>query len=579
MGRLWRYLRRYRWRFVGGIACLLLTTTLTMSVPYLLKRVVDGMAQGAPIKDTVTVLLWIIAIALAQAVVRTLSRAVIFNAGRDIEYDLRNDLFAHLERLPMSFYQARQTGDLMSRLVNDVTAIRMMLGPGILNFINTPMYYAYGLSIMLVLDWRLTIAALAVYPVALFFVKRTSRLLMERTLRVQQGLGELSSRVQENLSGIHVVKAYACEQHELDDFQRLNDDFQAATLRLSRVRSVIGPVMNIVGGVGALVVLWVGGRHVMTGQLTVGDLVAFIGYLHLLAWPTMAMGWMLSVMQRGRAALQRLEELFAVEPAIASPADAPAAVDLKGEITFRNVSFAYPGTLGDVPVLDDIDLTIAAGSTVAIVGRTGSGKTSLVQLVPRMCDVTQGAVLLDGHDVRSLSLATLRRAVGLVPQDPFLFSRTLGENVGFGLDNPAAATIDWAVTAAGLARDVDDMPKGLETIVGERGITLSGGQKQRTTLARVVATTPTVLILDDALSAVDAATEREILDRLRGFFRSRTTILVAHRMTTVQEADHIVVLDAGRIVETGDHDSLLARGGVYADLFRQHALEDALEAI
>jgi ATP-binding cassette subfamily B protein len=582
MSRLSRYLVRYRLRLLAGVACLVSSSSLPRPLSSLLKPILFRIAAGQGRGTVGPTVGLIVLIALVQAVARTASRSLIFNVGRDVEYDLRNDLFAHLERLPVAFYQEWRTGDLMSRLVNDVGAVRMLLGPGILNLINTPVYYAYGLAIMLSLDPSLTVAALAVYPLALVFVKRTSRLLMERTVRVQEGLGELSSRVQQNLSGMHVVKAYACEDHELAAFAALNERFQEANLRLARVRGIIGPVMNAVGGVGALVVLWLGGWHVISGQLSVGDLVAFTGYLGLLAWPTMALGWMLSVIQRGRAALTRLNALFAVEPAIVSPPGAAAPKAVRGEIALRGVTFRYPGQANDA--LAGVDLTIPAGRTVALVGRTGSGKSTLVQLLPRLFDVEQGQVLLDGRDVRTLPLAWLRRTIGLVPQDPFLFSRTIGENVAFARDGTGNGTghpgdIGWAVEAAGLGHDLADMPRGLDTVVGERGITLSGGQKQRVTLARVLAAEPRVLLLDDALSSVDAATERDILERLRSFVRDRTTVLVAHRLTTVQEADLIVVLDDGRVVEMGDHDELLARGGVYADLFRQQALEGELEAI
>ncbi len=583
MSRLWGYLVRYRARYFGGIVCLIGATSLTMVVPWLYRRAVDQITAGAGMAALLRTLGLIAAIAAAQAVVRTFSRFVIFNVGRDIEYDLRNDLFAHLERLPLAFYQQRQTGDLMSRLVNDVSAVRMLLGPGILNFINTPVYYVYGLAIMLSIDVRLTLAALAIYPVAFGLVKRTSALLMERSVRMQEGLADLSTRVQENLAGMHVVKAYAAEAAQIAAFERVNTRFQEQSLRLARVRGFIGPVMNVVGGVGALVVLWYGGRQVVAGRLSIGDLVAFIGYLHLLSWPTMALGWMLSVLQRGRAALGRLDELFAVEPAITSPPGATAIAPLRGEVAFRGVDFRYPGQRDGPPVLAGVDLTIAAGQTVAIVGRTGAGKSALVELVPRLFDPEAGRVLLDGRDVRTLPLGWLRRAVGLVPQEPFLFSRSLRENVAFaldgGLDGRAAGRVEWAVRMAGLAGDVGDMPAGLDTLVGERGVTLSGGQKQRATLARVLAAAPRVLILDDALSSVDAATEREILERLRSFFRERTTVLVAHRLTTVKEADLIVVLDGGRVVEVGDHATLLARGGTYAELFREQALEVELEAI
>jgi ATP-binding cassette subfamily B protein len=571
--------RRYRGRLVLGVLCLLVTTTFAMSVPLLLGRIVDAIAGDAGGDRVFWLVTLVIGIAVAQGVIRTFSRFVIFNVGRDVEFDLRNDLFGHLENLPLAFYQERQTGDLMSRLVNDVNAVRMLLGPGILNLVNTPLYYAYGLTIMLSIDWRLTLATLAVYPLGLMFVKRTSRLLMERMLRVQEGLADLSARAQENLSGMHVVKAYAAEPREIEDFRRRNADFKDVNLRLARVRSFIGPVMNVVGGTGALVLLWFGGSRVMAGHLSIGELVAFIGYLNVLAWPTMALGWMLSVFQRGRAAMQRLNELFGVVPAIVSPPGAGGVQPLRGELRFENVSFRYPGSGDRARVLDGVDFTVPAGGTVAIVGRTGSGKTSLVQLVARLFDVEAGRVCIDGRDVRSLSLAWLRSHVGLVPQDPFLFSRSLRENVAFARQVDGGDAVSWAVETAGLGRDVADMPDGLDTVVGERGVTLSGGQKQRTTLARVLAAAPRILILDDALSSVDAATEREILDRLRGFFRERTTILVAHRLTTVQEADLIVVLDEGRVAEVGDHDTLLRRGGLYGDLFRQQALEGELEAV
>src|SRR5438552_4165214 len=456
MSRLWAYLARYRLRYAGGIACLLGSRVLAMTLPWLLGMTVDAIRSRGPVVTRYVAV--IAAIAVAQAVVRTFSRFVIFNIGRDIEYDLRNDLFRHLEAQPLAFYQQRQTGDLMSRLVNDVTAVRLLLGLGILNFIDAPLAYALGLSAMLLKDVRLTAAALAVYPAAFLVVKRTSRLLMERTFRVQEGLGELSSRVQENLSGIHVVKAYACEAHEVQSFARANARFQELNLRLARVRGFIGPVMNIVG-------------------------------------------------------------------------------------------------------------------------RTGVGKTTLVQLLPRLFDVDAGAVLLDGRDIRTLPLGWLRRHVGLVPQDPFLFSRSVRDNVAWALEADGNGRVEQAVRMASLTRDLAEFPHGPETIVGERGVTLSGGQKQRVALARVVAAAPRVLVLDDALSSVDAQTEREILDRLREFFRARTTILVSHRITTVKEADLIFVVDEGRIVEFGDHETLLARGGVYADLFRQQSLEGELEAI
>jgi len=576
MRRLWTYLWRYRRRYILGGACLLATATLAMLVPYLLKRAIDAIGHGSPWRQISLYALLIVLIALVQGVVRTLSRALIFNVGRDVEYDLRNDLFAHLQRLPLSYYHQQHTGDLMSRLINDVTAVRMLLGPGILNFVNTPVYYAYGVGIMLSLDPWLTVAALLPYPLLLVLVKRYSRRLMEYTLRVQEGLAEMSSRVQENLSGIHVVRAYACEAGETAAFAALNERFKAQSMLLAGVRGQMMPIMKTAASLGTLVVLWYGGVEVVNHRLSLGDLVAFIGYLNLLAWPTMAMGWMLSILQRGRAAMQRLEHVFGIEPEIR---DAPNAVPLPavcGQIEFRNVDFAYRLAGNGHQVLHRVSLRIKPGQKLALVGRTGAGKSTLAALLPRLFDVSGGQILLDGRDVRSLPLAQLRRSIGFVSQDPFLFSTTIRGNIRFGVDDADDAALRRAATIAGVADDVDAFPRGYETVVGERGITLSGGQKQRLTLARALLADPPILVLDDALSSVDTRTERAILNALQGVLRDRTAILIAHRISTIQDADVIAVLDDGRIVELGDHDTLLARDGLYADLFRQQRLEEEI---
>jgi len=580
--RLFGYLRRYRGRYAAGGVCLLITASLAMAVPYLLKRAIDAIERGESF-DTVGRLAAAIAgVALVQAVTRTLSRSLIFNVGRDVEYELRSDLFAHLQRLPLAYYQAQQTGDLMSRLINDVTAIRMLLGVGILNLVNTPVYYAYGVTIMLTLDPVLTVIALSPYPILLLVMKRVSRRLMEQTLRVQEGLADLSSAVQENISGMHVVKAYDAEAVVVRRFAQLNDVFTQHSVELARVRGRLIPLMRVASGTGTLMVLWYGGMQVIAGRIGLGDLVAFIGYLNLLAWPTMALGWMLSIVQRGRAAMQRLEHIFAMDPAIA---DAPSAMPLpavRGRIEFRDVTFAYPRLDNGHPVLTNVSFTIEPGQKLALVGRTGSGKSTLVQLLPRLFDVSDGTVLLDGRDVRTLPLAQLRDAVGFVPQDPFLFSTSIRDNIAFAVDAPdgeAEALVRRAAEIAGVAEDVEAFPHGYETMVGERGITLSGGQKQRLTLARAIASDPRILVLDDALSSVDTRTEHAILRGLRDVMAGRTSIVIAHRISTVMDADCIAVLDEGRIVEIGDHATLLARDGVYADLYRQQRLEEEIEAL
>jgi len=572
MQRLMRYVSRYRRRYVAGALCLLATATLAMAIPYILKQAIDAIGAGSPSSQITYYAVAIIVIAAVQGLTRTLSRVLIFNVGRDVEYDLRNDLFGHLQRLPTSFYQQERTGDLMSRVINDVTAVRMMLGPGILNFVNTPLYYLYGVGIMLTLDVRLTIAALLPYPILLWAVKRFSRRLMEHTLHVQEGLAHMSSLVQENLSGMHVVRAYALEERETAAFSASNEHFKRQSLELARVRGQLMPVMRTASSAGTLVVLSYGGWRAIEGHLGMGDLVAFLGYLNLLAWPTMAMGWMLSILQRGRAAMQRLEHIFAVEPKIQDPAQ-PVQLDrVRGEVHFENVDFAY----GTAPVLRNISFHIDAGQKLALVGRTGSGKSTIAALLSRLFDVSAGSVRLDGHDVRQFPLAQLRRSIAFVPQDPFLFSSTIRDNIAFAADHASEDQIRRAAAIAGIADDIEAFPKGYDTLVGERGITLSGGQKQRLTLARAILTDPQVLILDDALSSVDTRTERRILDSLSEVLHGRTSIVIAHRISTITDADLIAVVDEGRICEWGDHDSLLARRGAYAEMYQQQCLEEEI---
>lgn len=578
MRRLWAYIFRYRYRYLRGILCLLATASLAMSIPLLLKRTVEGIEQGRPFFDISLNVAAIIGIALLLGVVRAFSRFLIFNIGRDIEYELRNDLFGHLQKLSLSYYQRNFTGDLMSRLVNDVTAVRLLLGLGILNVLNTPLYYAYGMSAMIAMDPGLTFVALAPYPFMLLIVRIMSRQIMRRSLRVQEGLADLSTRVQEGANGIHVIRSYVREEWQNEEFAKLNAQFKAESIALARIRGLFPPLMKSVSGLGLLVVLWYGGSQVIAGKLSLGDLVAFMGYLHLLAWPTMALGWLVSILQRGRAALQRLEEVFSVVPEIVGGLpDGPADCQVvRGEIGFHHVDFAYQTSDNGHQILHDIDFSVPAGSTVAVVGRMGSGKSSLVHLLPRLFDVSGGSITLDGRDIRTFSLRDLRRQIGFVPQDPFLFSTRIKDNIGFSLPTVDLDQVQWAAEVANIGREIEELPKGYETVVGERGITLSGGQKQRTTLARALATDPPILVLDDVLSSVDTQTERSILHALRDSTREKTLIIISHRISAVRDADLIVVLDEGRVVETGTHTDLVSQDGIYTEIFQQQELEEEL---
>ena len=594
MERLWRYIYKYRFRYLRGIACLVLTASLAMSIPWLLKRAIEGIEQGRPLREVYVTAIVIVGVAILLGIVRTFSRFLIFNVGRDIEYDLRNDLFIHLQSLSLSYFQKQPIGDLMSRLVNDVTAVRLLLGLGIINILNTPLYYVYAMTAMLAMDPVLTLLALAPYPLMLLLVKNMSGQLMQKTLNVQSGLADLSSRVQESVSGIHVTRAYVREAWQNRIFSQLNDRFRAESMALARVRGLFPPLMKGVSGTGLLVVLWYGGLKVIEGTLCLGDLVAFIGYLHLLAWPTMAMGWLISIYQRGKAAMLRLDAVWSIPPEISDGSHEQMETPIKGEICFEHVDFSYGQSAEGVkkpPIaslgpsgsrtrtryaLRDVTFTVPHGKTVAIVGRMGAGKSTLVNLLPRLFDVSAGAIKIDGRDIRGFTLAELRQYIGYVPQDPFLFSTRISDNIAFSQKNVDLSAIRGAATLANVAEEIQEFPRGYDTVIGERGMTLSGGQKQRLTLSRALLADTPIVILDDALSSVDMETERNILQALRNSTTEKTVLVISHRVSAVRDADFIVVLENGEIAEMGTHSQLVESNGVYTELFQYQALEEEL---
>ena len=579
MGRISQYIWRYWRRYLFGGLCLFGTATLVMWIPWWIREAIRIIEHGGALRDVRYYVLLIIAAAIAQGFVRTYSRALIFNAGRNVEYDLRNDLFAHLEKLPLSFYHSQRTGDLMSRVINDISAVRTMLGPGVLNFANAPLYYVYAVVLMLSMDVRMTFAALAPFPLLIYVARRFRGRIMKTSLEVQQQMSALSSHVQENLSGMHVVKAYAQEEFQTQHFIGLNKDYEVKSMEMAKMRGIVNPVMQGINGLTVLIVIWYGGIRVMRGDLLVADIVAFIAYLNVLAWPTAAFGWMLSLVERGRAAMRRLEEILDVKPEITDPPSPVAINALKDGIEFRDVSFAYERQRNGNTALSAINFTLPVGCSVGLVGRVGAGKSTLAQLVPRLIDASSGGIFLDGQDIRKVAVRDLRRLIGYVPQEPFLFSTSLKANLALGKEQCSSDELARATAIARLDRDLEIFPLGLDTVVGERGVTLSGGQKQRATLARALVMDPPVLILDDCLSSVDAQTEAEILNGLRAILKEKTCLIISHRISAVREADEILVLDEGAIIERGNHDELIRRGGIYAELYQQQRLSEELEQI
>jgi ATP-binding cassette, subfamily B, multidrug efflux pump len=597
------YVKRYRWGYLAGTLCVFLTQGIWILFPLVIGRAADDLHGGVTRHKLLLYAGLLLAIAITKGVFQFLTRWIVIGVSRDIEFDLRNDLFARLEVLSYSYYQRNRTGDIMARATNDLNAVRMLLGPAIMYSANTLIYTAGALAFMISISPRLTFYTFLPLPVASIVIQYFGRRIHDRFERIQAMFSDISARAQENFSGARLIRAYVQEESEIRLFETENKEYIRRSLKLVRLMGMLWPTLELILGCAVVLVLWLGGREVLQGQshvtlvsnlvsnlgaaiprvtttlylsgsMSVGDFFSFSTYMMQLTWPIIALGWVINLIQRGTASLNRLNEIMIEQPEVKDTAEA-REIDIAGEIEFRSLNFSYDGK----PVLHEVNLRVPAGSSLAIVGPTGSGKTTLVNLIPRIYDSEPGVVLIDGRPIRDYALASLRRNIGFVPQETFLFSDRIRENIALGVDSATDREIHNAAEAANIAADIESFPEGYETMVGERGITLSGGQKQRTAIARALIRNPKILILDDALSSVDTHTEDKILNHLRDVMRGRTTIFISHRVSTVRNADRIAVLHGGRIVELGTHHELLALNGYYSDLYNKQLLEEELAEV
>ncbi len=589
------YFKKYRSGYLLGTVCVFLNNGSWILFPQIIRRAVDDMQAGVTRHKLFIYASLLLAVAAFKGIFQFLTRWIVIGVSREVEFDLRNDLFRHLESLSHSYYQRTRTGDIMARATNDLNSVRMLLGPAIMYSANTLVFTAGALAFMISISPRLTLYAFLPLPAVSILVQYFGRRIHERFERIQAMFSDISARAQENFSGARVVRAYVQEDAEIAAFETSNREYIARSLKLVRLMGMLWPTLETMLGLAVVLVLWLGGREVLggrstvtlvsylgtktvlmlNGSMSVGDFVAYNTYMVQLTWPIIALGWVINIFQRGTASMQRINEILVEEPEIEDAAEVVAVEQIEGDIEFRGLNFDYNGT----PVLQDINLHIPAGSSLAVVGPTGSGKTTLVNLIPRIFDAAPGMVLIDGRPIREFPLRLLRQSIGFVPQETFLFSESVRGNIAFGAENADEQRVVAAAQAADIASDIEGFPDKYETLVGERGITLSGGQKQRTALARAIIRNPKILVLDDALSSVDTNTEDKILNHLRELMRGRTTIFISHRVSTVRNADQIAVLHDGRIVELGTHEELIERGGYYTDLYNKQLLEEELAEV
>ena len=578
MRNIWRFLvpyyARYRKQLVLGFGALILKDAFHAAQPLMIRSGIDSLQKQFAVETVFWFAGGLVLLSIIKGIFQYWMRVILIGISRDIEYDLRNDLFSHLTTLSADFYTKFRTGDIMARSTNDLNAVRMMLGPGLMYWTETGLTLILSVAVMSYVDWRMTFLALLPAPFVSIAVIVFGRRIHDRFEKIQAMFSTISSRVQENLAGVRVVRAYVQEQAEIDQFERMNRDYIHHNIRLARLSGLFYPLLQTLVGLTFLSVLVAGGSRMLEGKLSAGSFVMFNTYMGMLIWPMIAVGWVVNLIQRGRASVERIQEMLAERPTVTAPSN-PVALQhpVQGEIVFHNVGIDYASG----SALKDLTLTIPAGASVAFVGHTGSGKTSAVNLIPRLMDPTRGHITLDGVDLRQLDPHELRRQIAIVPQETFLFSTTIAGNIALGVQQASPEEILRAADIAGLTPDIGSFSQGLETTVGERGITLSGGQKQRTAIARAILRNPRILILDDALSAVDTVTEERILQGLAEVMRGRTTILISHRVSTIRHASKIFVIENGSLAEQGTHDELLQLGGYYADLHRRQLLEEELE--